>query len=177
MTIPRYKRVPINWDVLKTCIYDQGYSLNSLAKLINISPSQFAHASEDGKMNPMIVIEIQKYVDFDITSIIKDPILERIYNGRSTSGRIGTDWLFLEREARRKGYSLGKLSCKLGRSHGYLRSCKREGGISEDVLIQIGEVLDIDYHDLIKVTSYDKWNLRREIVDMINDIDYTSNKE
>ena len=170
--IPRYKRVPINWNKLRECIYEQGYTYNSLARTMGISQSQFVHAGEDGKMNPFIVFEIRKYVDFDITSVMSEPTIKRIRNGRSTTGRIGTDWLYLEREAKRKGYSLNKLSVELGRSVGYLGSCKREGGLSEDIMTQIGEILNIDFHNLIKVTSYEKWALRHEVVDMVKNQEY-----
>ncbi len=167
MTIKRYKRVPINWKYLRQCIYDQGYTCLSLAKKIGISPSRISSAQADNKMNPFVVYEIRKYIDFDVDSVMKEPKVERIRNGRSTSGRIGTDWLYLKREAKKKGYSLTRLSLKLGHTDSYLYSCKYEGGLYEEVMIQIGEILDIDYHNLIKVTSYEKWNLRHEIVDMV----------
>lgn len=171
-TIPRYKRVPIDWDVLHAKIRKQGYTLKGLAEIIGISPSIFAKASGDGKMNPAIVLAISKYVKFDWSSVVKESAFNRIDNGRSTEGRLGIDWLYLEKCAKEQNYSLNKLSEKIGRSHGYLGSCKREGGISEDVLIQIGEVLGLDYHTLIKTTSYERWNLRKEIVSMLDDVDY-----
>jgi len=175
-TIPRYKRVPIDWEVLRSRIKAQGYSLNRLASEIGISPRAFTQAAADGKMNPAIVLEISKYVKFDWSSVVKETAFKRVDNGRSTEGRLGIDWLYLEKCAKERNYSLHELSEAVGRSYGYLVSCRREGGISEDVLIQIGDVLDIDYHTLIKTTSYDKWYLRKEIVDMLDSVDYGNKK-
>lgn len=172
MTIPRYKRVPIDWDKLYDRIVRQGFTINSLADKIDKHPRVFYAAMQDHKMNPAIVHEIAKYVKFDVASVMPNDRIERIRNGRSTTGRLGTDWLYLEREAKLQGYSLRKLSLELGKSIGYLASCKREGGLYEEIMIQIGEILNIDYHNLIKVTSYGKWNLRHEIVDMVNNQEF-----
>ena len=177
MAIPRLKRVPIDWDQLYECIIRQGFTIYSLSKKISTQPNVFYAAKRDKKMNPLIVVEIDKYVAFDIDSVMKEPKMERIRNGRSTSGRIGTDWLYLERELDRKGYSLKWLSLKLGRSGGYLNSCKREGGLYEDTMIRIGEILNIDFHNLIKVTSYDKLLLRYDVVDMVNNQEYPEIKK
>jgi len=167
MTIPRYRRIPINWELLKSRIIEEGYSLSSISKKIGIDKGALYVTNRDHKINPAIVYEISKHISLDIKAILGGFRVERVHNGRSTSGRLGTDWLYLKRECERKNYSLYSLSIALGRSPGYLSSCKREGGISEDVMIKIGEILGIDYHNLIKVTSYEKWPLRYEMVDMV----------
>jgi len=170
MAVPRYKTIDINTPFLEEAIASSPYSKKSLAKKIGIHPSNLYSNMNKGKMNPYVVKKLSMVLDVPATKISPDIKVNRIANGRSTTGRLGTDWLYLQRALDRRNSSMRALSLELGKSPAYLSICKREGGLYLETIKQISKILDIDPHHL--VTSYDKYLLRAEIRKMIGDSPY-----
>ena len=168
----RYKRISIDWEYLSQRMQQSGFTPYSLSKAAGLSTSILYETKQDNKINPAILDVLLQYVDFDIDKVIKEGGRETYRNGRSTSGRVGIDWDYLKRIAMEKGYSMKQLSLALGNSRGYLSTCKHNGGLSEDVLEGITKLLNLNSFEAIKLTSYSKLSTRKEIVEMIDGIEY-----
>lgn len=144
---PRYRRININWDKLYDAIEAKGYSIWSLSKEFNISTHIMYASKRDGKMNPFLLEELCAFLRVDVDDICEDLVYTRVRNGVSHKRRVSVNWKTLVRDAKDKGYDMHELSIKLGKSPGYLNTCRSIGGINEDILKKIGNILNRDYRD------------------------------
>lgn len=142
-----FRRIDIDWNKLHEAITSKGYSYNSLAEKIGISHSVLCYSKKDGKMNPFLLEEVCDVLNVKAEDYCNNLDYVRLRNGKSVSNRIRVNWDMISDDAKRMGINMTKLSKAINRSPGYLNSCKRSGGLYEDVLQQIGIILNRDYKD------------------------------
>lgn len=165
---PKYRRISIDWEKLNSAIEDKGYTVWSLAKEFNINTHILYASRRDNKMNPYYLEELCDFLDVDANDICKDFEYIRLRNGQSHERRVKVKWPMIVRDGKSHGYDIHTLSLALGKSKGYLNTCRSIGGINEDVLKEIGHILNRNYKEYIDNRKEDLINMVNAICDSYN---------
>lgn len=160
-----FRRIDIDWNKLHEAITSKGYSYTSLAEKIGVSHAVLYNSKKHGKMNPFLLEEICDLLNVKAEDYCNNLDYVRLRNGRSVSKRIRVNWDMISDDAKKMGYTMTKLSRVIDKSPGYLNSCKRSGGLYEDVLQQIGIILNRDYKDY----CIDELSISRDLINSICD--------